>query len=122
MKTTRWNFFGPTVSGYRMETYNRLPVGWSPAPTELWSDLFMWRKFLSLEGLHAGTRFVSTSVHFPASIRTEWSLERRVQETTRYAELIRDAGWRRELQQRGLRLPARTLSREWERPEASTNA
>jgi glycosyltransferase involved in cell wall biosynthesis len=114
MKTEAWNFFGPTVSGYRLQTYRRMPVGWSPAPEGVWSDLFMWRKFLALEGISVGTRFVSTSLHFPASMRQQWSPQRRQEESKRYADLLLDPDWRQELSCRALSLPARVLSRAWQ--------
>jgi glycosyltransferase involved in cell wall biosynthesis len=109
MLRKRWNFFGPTVAGYRMEPYRRLPVGWSPAPDEIWSDLAMWRKFLALTGCIAGTRFVVTSLKFPTSAREDWSLERRHEEISRYAELTLAPDFRSELIQRALRHPARLL-------------
>jgi glycosyltransferase involved in cell wall biosynthesis len=43
MQSRPFNFFGPTASGYRLQAYRTLTVGWSPAPTELATDLFMWR-------------------------------------------------------------------------------
>lgn len=95
----RYNFFGPTCSVYRLETYRALPVGWSPAPPELWSDLFMWRKFLVQPGVRFATRPVATSLGLPTALRRGHSLEQRRAETAAYAERIRqpsfrDALWR----------------------------
>jgi glycosyltransferase involved in cell wall biosynthesis len=97
MRQARYNIFGPTSSVYRLETYRALPVGWSPAPAGIWTDLFMWRKFLALPGVRCATRPVATSLGFPASIRAELSLEQRREETDRYADRIRDAAYRDEL-------------------------
>jgi glycosyltransferase involved in cell wall biosynthesis len=99
MQQTRYNFFGPTSAAYRLETYRALPVGWSPAPADLWTDLFMWRKFLALPGVRCATWPVATSLGFPATLRTGLSLEERRQEIDRYATRIadaesRDALWR----------------------------
>ena len=80
-----FNFFNPSAMGFRMESYRRLPVGWSPAPQGLPTDLFMWRKFLALPGVSAGTRFVITSIHFPSDLRREWPMERRREEIARYS-------------------------------------
>ena len=32
MLAEKFNLFGPSVAGYRLEAYRRLPEGWSPAP------------------------------------------------------------------------------------------
>ncbi|OCP10125.1 MULTISPECIES: glycosyltransferase [unclassified Ensifer] len=69
-----WNFFGPSVAGYRLSAYRSLPIGWSPAPPDLWTDLHMWRKFLQHESLTFGTSFsvqcLKLSAHHRQSIET----------------------------------------------------
>ena len=67
--------FGPTAAGYRIEAYRALPIGWSPAPRDLHTDLFMWRKFLAQDKLRFGSRVAVTSVKFSAASRKGWSLE-----------------------------------------------
>lgn len=47
MATEPHNWIGVTNAGYRLDAYRRLPVGWSPAPPDVWSDLWMWRKFIA---------------------------------------------------------------------------
>jgi glycosyltransferase involved in cell wall biosynthesis len=103
MLAERWNFFGPTVTGYRLATYRQLPVGWSPAPRDIWTDLAMWRKFLSHPNIRVGTRFTVTSLHFPALFRTDWPLGRRRAEIARYAELARSGDWRDSIREQVLR-------------------
>ena len=107
MQTEYWNFFGHTVSGYRMETYRRLPVGWSPAPADLWPDLNMWRKFLSLEGIRAGTGFSVTSVHFASPERESWPMIQRCEEIERYSAVISTPDGRTQLAKNALRWAAR---------------
>ena len=97
MLTGPFNIFGPTVAGYRMETYRRFPIGWSPAPPDVWTDLAMWRKFLALPGIVAGTRFVISSLHFPTHERLDWTIEQRQQEMKRCAELIRSPEGREQI-------------------------
>lgn len=87
-KTETFSLFGLTQAGYRLETYRRLPVGWSPAPQGIWTDLNMWRKFLALAEIRAGTRFVVTSVCCPESLRRTWSLEQRREENAKFAMII----------------------------------
>ena len=69
MRAETWNFFGPTEAGWRMSAYRALPTGWSPAPRELPTDLFMWRKFLALPEARFATRFAFTALKFGA---TDW--------------------------------------------------
>jgi glycosyltransferase involved in cell wall biosynthesis len=71
------NFFGLTFGGYRLAAYNALPVGWSPRPLDVPSDLHMWRKFLARDGLRFGTRIAVAALKFAAGRRPEWSLDRR---------------------------------------------
>jgi glycosyltransferase involved in cell wall biosynthesis len=80
MGETASNYFGPGCAGYRLTAYRRLPVGWSPAPLDVWSDLHMWRKFLRCPGLTYGTRFAIEGVKLSAATRTGLSLADRVAE------------------------------------------
>ena len=64
-----FNFFGPSAAGYRLSAYRRLSVGWSPAPPDLWTDLYMWRKFLVREDFTFGTAFAIRLVKLSAQDR-----------------------------------------------------
>ena len=90
MLTEAFNFFGPTVAGYRIEAYRALPVGWSPAPPGIPTDFFMWRKFLAHHELRFGSRIAVTALKFAADARTGWSLERRRSEVAAWAERLSD--------------------------------
>jgi glycosyltransferase involved in cell wall biosynthesis len=107
MTFEKHNFFGPTVSGYGIDAYRRLAQGWSPAPADIWSDLFMWRKFLQSPGATAGTRFAITSLHFPRSLREDWTIVRRRDEMARYAALAATREGHDALRQQALRSLAR---------------
>lgn len=89
MIETPLNFFGPSASGYRLSAYRSLPVGWSPAPRGMPSDLYMWRKFLRQEGLRFGTRRVITVLKLAAGSRRDCTIEQRVEEL---------AAWTRKLE------------------------
>src|SRR5437762_5486672 len=86
----RLNFFGPSVAGYRLGTYRRLPEGWVAAPPEIWSDLYMWRKFLRLDGITAATRFTIQSLCLHDSLRRQMTAQQRREETARWMDVIRD--------------------------------
>lgn len=87
-----FNIFGLTVGGYRLSAYRALPVGWSPAPPGLASDLHMWRRFLTQGGLRFGTRSVVTSVKFAASCRSGWTMEQRAVEMAAWVEKLATPG------------------------------
>ena len=89
MRRDAFNFFGPSDVGYRLSTYRRLPVGWAPAPKDVWSDLHMWRKFLALQPLAAGSRQTIQTVHMADALRGGMSLAEREAETARWMERIR---------------------------------
>lgn len=66
---TRFSICGLSVTGYRLAAYRSLPVGWSPAPDNMWTDLHMWKKFLVRKELTVGSRIAVTSLKFPAPLR-----------------------------------------------------
>jgi len=118
-----FNFFGPSSAGYRLATYRRLPQGWAPAPPEArWSDQHMWRKFLALPGVACGTRVAFTGVHFPSSLRRDWSLEKRADEMRGWARRIADPAARDGIVQQLLRyMIAAELSRRRAAAEAGAS-
>jgi glycosyltransferase involved in cell wall biosynthesis len=108
MLTEKFNLFGPTCAGYRMEAYRRLPEGWAPAPEDIWTDLHMWRKFLRMDGLAFATRAAITALVFATPERLDVTPEQRREEIRVYLERIRDprrrnqiveAAWRSLLEQ-----------------------
>jgi glycosyltransferase involved in cell wall biosynthesis len=92
MAATRTNYFGPTVVGHTLAAYRALPVGWHPAPPDVWTDLHMWRQFIALDGLRFRTVPVVDTVHFPASARPDWSPQRRLAEIEDFAAALAAPG------------------------------
>lgn len=90
MQIELWNFFGPTEAGYRLSAYRALESGWSPAPEGIYSDLFMWRKFLSRQDLRFRSSLAVTSLKFGANDWQEWSLERRAEIIKTYSLRLAD--------------------------------
>jgi glycosyltransferase involved in cell wall biosynthesis len=90
----KYNFFGLSVAGYRLDAYRRLPEGWAPAPKGIWTDLHMWRKFLRCPGVTAGTRVAITSLQFATPQRKDLTLEARGDENRCWFERIRDPAQR----------------------------
>jgi glycosyltransferase involved in cell wall biosynthesis len=80
MISSKFNFFGPTFVGYRMSAYMSLAEGWSPAPTDIWSDLWMWRKFLNHPDFTFLTEFRITAISLPSPLRAEDAIEERYEE------------------------------------------
>ena len=97
MLTEKFNLFGPTVAGYRLDAYRRLPEGWAPAPNDVWSDLHMWRKFLRMESFVFATRAVVTGLVFATPQRIDITLEQRKDENRTYFERILDPRRRNEI-------------------------
>jgi len=99
MLTEKFNLFGPTCAGYRMEAYRRLPEGWAPAPDDISTDLHMWRKFLRMKGLAFATRAVITAIIFATPERLDVMPEQRREEIRVHLERIRDPRSRNEIVQ-----------------------
>ena len=103
MLTKRFNIFGPTVAGYRLDAYRSLPQRWSPAPPDFPSDLFMWRKFLAQGGLRFGARIAVTSLKFSNSSRAGWSIEQRREELAAWVARLSIPGEHERIVQAALR-------------------
>jgi glycosyltransferase involved in cell wall biosynthesis len=83
MLKSAWNFFGPSFAGYRLDAYRSLPKGWSPAPEGVYTDLFMWRKFLQKKDLRVATRFAVQGAKISAHQRSDLSIDEREAEHRR---------------------------------------
>jgi glycosyltransferase involved in cell wall biosynthesis len=84
MKSQHFNLFGPTFVGYTLNAYRSLPEGWSPSPESIWSDLWMWRKFLNCTNLKFKTEFQITGISFPSPLRSHLSMSERCDEINEY--------------------------------------
>ncbi|OYU47343.1 MAG: hypothetical protein CFE31_16310 [Rhizobiales bacterium PAR1] len=90
MLDEKWNMVGPTFVGYRLSAYRQLPEGWSPAPPDIWTDLYMWRKFLAMPGFRFATRLSAQALKLSAETRQALTLAERVTETATLADRLRD--------------------------------
>ena len=90
MLETRWNFFGPSFGGYRLDSYRQLKKGWGAAPAGLWTDLFMWRKFLARDDFTFGTHHVVEGVKLSAAERQQMTIEEREAEISALAKRFKD--------------------------------
>ncbi len=86
----KFNFIGFTCVGHRKSSYLSLPEHWGPTPKGIWSDLFMWRKWLSQEHLKFKTLPLVTSVHIDSPGRDTLSMIERAEESKYWYELIND--------------------------------
>jgi glycosyltransferase involved in cell wall biosynthesis len=91
MLEEKFNGFGFSVCGYRLDAYRRLyPEAWAPGPKGVWTDLNMWRKFLRRDDLQFGTRMVVTALVLPSGLRVQMSLEERAREARKWLDRILD--------------------------------
>lgn len=90
--TTKRNFMPLTGVAHTMALYRALDEPWSPAPREMWSDLFMWRKFLRCPDFVPSVAPHPTCLIFPASGRREMGAGERAAELRPWFEnLANDA-------------------------------
>ena len=111
MLKQRWNFFGPTQAAYRLDAYRRLPVGWSPAPDDLWTDLHMWRKFLHNPGIRFSSGSDLSTLKFATPDWVGKTLEERRDANRALWESLRDASQTRKLRKSARLLLARSIKR-----------
>lgn len=81
------NYVPFAAMAHTLATYRALPVGWSPAPENVHTDLFMWQKFL-IAGFKIRASPIPTVVHFPSPNRVGWSPEARRNEVAHWAGKI----------------------------------
>lgn len=111
MLNHKFNFFGPSACGYRLSAYRKLREGWSPAPKDIWVDLYMWRKFLSTKGLKFGSRFAITSLHFSSELRKTISAKDREKELRNWALKIKSPLERDRISQQVLKICVQRTNR-----------
>jgi GalNAc5-diNAcBac-PP-undecaprenol beta-1,3-glucosyltransferase len=58
-----------SCGAHTLELYRRLPAGWRPAPSSVFSDLYMWQQILGLPGCRARSGRRATVIHLPSSAR-----------------------------------------------------
>jgi hypothetical protein len=90
------NFVPLSCAAHTHDLYRRLPVGWTPAPSSIATDIFMWQKVMRLPELRARSTTRPTVVHFPSSARRGWTPEARAAELEPWALHVSDPDWRNE--------------------------
>jgi glycosyltransferase involved in cell wall biosynthesis len=75
-----YNLLPLSCAGHRLETYLDLEQGWAPPPRRVSSELYMWRKFLTRDGISLGMIYEPTVLHFPAQQRDGSEVEDRFAE------------------------------------------
>jgi hypothetical protein len=88
------NYVPLSCAAHTLELYRRLPEGWTPAPLTSASDLFMWRKLLSVPGVRARSSARVTVLHLPSSGRPGVPPDARAAELEPWARRVADPGWR----------------------------
>lgn len=87
------NTIGLHAVAHTRSSYLALPQGWDTAPPGMPTDYNMWRKFLSQEWVRAKSGVRASILHFPSSLRREWTLEQRVAEISSWFTLVSDPHW-----------------------------
>jgi hypothetical protein len=75
-----------SCAGHTLAAYRRLKQGWSPAPRDVFTDLYMWQQWLRTPGMRFASSFRPSTLHFATTDRGDWSLERRVAEMERFRD------------------------------------
>ena len=112
------NFIPLPATGHALEAYRSLPVGWSPAPPTVWTDLHMWRKFLAAPGLRLKSGGRPTLLHFPSPARRHMDLPARLAEMESWHTALQAPGAWQALRVNAYdRLPAQAAGLQRERLE-----
>jgi hypothetical protein len=90
------NFIGLCNAGHTLAAYRSLDHGWQPAPPDVPTDLFMWRRFLANPAIPTRSGGRPTALHFAAARRREMSPAQRLEELARWSSRLADPVWRTE--------------------------
>jgi glycosyltransferase involved in cell wall biosynthesis len=88
------SFIPLSCGAHTLAAYRRLPQGWSTTPPGIYTDLFMWQKFLRQPGCRAQSGTLPTLLLFPSRGRRKSSSGERVEELERWAKKVADERWR----------------------------
>ncbi len=88
-----FNTIGLHAAAHTRASYLALPDGWATTPPGMFTDHHMWRKYLSQEWVRAASGFRASAVHLPASLRKDWSPDRKLAELVSWAALVSDPHW-----------------------------
>jgi len=80
-----------SCGAHRLDSYRRLPRGWET--TTLFTDLYLWQCFLSLPQSRVVSGFQPTVLHFPSSLRSDWTMQQRIDELGRWQGHLLDPAW-----------------------------
>jgi hypothetical protein len=95
----KFNRFGYSTCGYRIDAYRRLSEGWGPAPPDVWTDLHMWRRFFRTDGMTFGTRMSITSVGLAEHRRSHIPDEEKIKANQDAWKRVSDEGERSKIVQ-----------------------
>jgi glycosyltransferase involved in cell wall biosynthesis len=84
------NRIGFTSVGHTLKAYYSLPHGWRTSPMDIWTDLYMWRQWLSHKELTFGSILETTFINLPAKPRKAFSMQERVDEIAYWSDLIKN--------------------------------
>jgi GalNAc5-diNAcBac-PP-undecaprenol beta-1,3-glucosyltransferase len=90
------SFIPLSCGAHTLDAYRRLPEGWSTTPPGIYTDLFMWQKFLRQPGCRAQSGTLPTLLLFPSRGRRDSTSNERVEELERWASKVADEQWRQE--------------------------
>ena len=92
------NFFGLTYGAHTRKSYNELQEGWVTTPLKhLYTDLYMWCKFLAAFGKRCKTTVKVTALNFPHIYRKDRSEQQRDEELRLYFKKIHDPVFLRQI-------------------------
>ena len=94
------NFIPLPCGAHTLELYHRLPFGWRTTPAGIHTDLYMWQQILSVEGVRLASSTEATVLHFPSSLRDDFTIEERLAELERWSAATREPGFTADINRR----------------------
>lgn len=77
-----------SCGAHTLSFYQQLPFGWRAAPSNVWTDLYMWQQILSHSSCLPVSGTVPTVLSFPSPQRTSWSVREREDELAYWFQIV----------------------------------
>ncbi len=80
--------FDTTFGAHTRSFYLALAHGWRPTPAGVNTDVYMWRQFVAAPRCRLTSIQKPTGFHFASPLRTNWTLQQRVDELARWNQML----------------------------------
>lgn len=83
------NLISLSFAAHTATFYKTLPHGWQVTPESYATDYYMWKQILTQPNVRPASSFLPTALHFPQSLRRDWTEAMRVEELSIWSKKLK---------------------------------